>query len=194
MGRHNVTKGSTLKDPQSSTNEINFFFDVIPVAVSLASLGLSIYVVRSRARDNERREIENALSHLLKASLDYPLVDSRLMQRKEAWNPEHEDDCRYVSYCCMAFNLLQRCWRFTNGSQEKMKRIVHFDELISDHSEWWKADQENHSGYEPGFVCFVNSRIGTTIGETQLDKTSDHSQSSDAVDSANQPNSNRSVP
>jgi hypothetical protein len=116
-----------------------------------------------KVRGQQRVFIDSLVQKIIESSMQYPYLERD--SYCSAWQKgmhENDEDSRYENYCCLVFNLIEKAWDqtwpwFFNGLRHKaVKKILHVEELICRHHEWWSCDQENLDGYSKGFRAYMS--------------------------------------
>jgi len=115
-------------------------------------------VTRSQLRSANQQALERQVDELLQIILQYPYLDSDTFvtrwHRGEGTFDERE---RYATFCCFAFNLLFRVWKFHKGDRAKIDETILAREIVHRHKRWWLGDVDNTLAYSKAFCAYVNS-------------------------------------
>lgn len=115
-----------------------------------------------KTRGQQRVAIDSLVLKLIELPMEYPYLERGSYCAAWAKDGEDTDDrARYESYCCLVFNTIQKAWElnwpwFWNAARHKhVSDIVHVEELIWQHRNWWEGDRGNVDGYPPRFRAYV---------------------------------------
>lgn len=118
-----------------------------------------------KVRGQQRVAIDAQVQKIVELSMEYPYLerDSYCSAWKKDGDPNDDERARYENYCCLVFNTLEHAWElcwpwfFSKARRHAaIRKIVHVDELICRHYEWFTADDVNlKGGYSEGFYEYV---------------------------------------
>lgn len=121
---------------------------------------VAYFVAKATNSDGTEKSLHLMIDKMIDISIAYPYVESDHYCQKWSMPQDGayvEMSDRYESYCCFVFNLLERVWKYCGADENKMKGFIYYEEVIVRHKRWWRVDRTNRSGYEGGFVKFVDA-------------------------------------
>ncbi len=127
------------------------------LAVAISAI-VSWLVTRYQLRSGKEQALERQVDELLQIILHYPHLDSDTFVEKWTKGEGSFDEReRYAAFCCFAFNLLYRVWKFHHGDAAKIDEMILAREIVHRHKGWWLADSFNEHAYSKKFCVYVNS-------------------------------------
>ena len=139
---------------------------VITTFISSAiSTLVGLCIAKFNAKNTEQRALDSLLIQINTLNMQYPyLENAKFIENYKMKKSKEEEYSRYDSYCTIIFNFLERLFLLYDFNEAKVKKFVHFQELIELHSGWWTHSDnylENIKGYDPKFVEIVSKFLST---------------------------------
>ena len=133
---------------------------ITTILAAIISAFVSYFVAKGSNKSNEKRDLDNQLSEILKLAIQYPYFELKSFTDK--WHSKiKETDDKYAAYdlyATMVFNFLERYCRFYKHNLNVIEDNLKISEWIKIHKKYWQEpyiDGENNSSYDKKFVSLV---------------------------------------
>lgn len=133
---------------------------IVTIIAAIISALVSYFVSKVSNKSNEKRDLDNQLSEILKLAIQYPYFELKSFTDK--WDSKVKDtDDKYAAYdlyATMVFNFLERYSRFYNHNLKHIEDNLKISEWIKIHKKYWQEPYiagENNGSYDKKFVSLV---------------------------------------
>ena len=164
--------GGGTSIPPPSPVPITVFAAAVATLIScVVSCSLTAWLFKVSGKTQERRTIQDLIVKIIDISIAYPVLENDRFCLQWPQSDRHSEEAmRYDNYCCLVFNLIERLWKHCKGEPRKMQEILHYEELIVRHREWWSGESENRIGYVGPFRQLVQNVLKSQPVKEYLDR------------------------
>lgn len=137
---------------------------VAAIVSSVLSAVISLLVVVLTRHGDEKRDLDNELSDILKIGIKYPYFE--MAKFTSEWRPDkvNKDEryAKYELYATLVFNHLEKRCKFHCFDFKKVQKELDMWSWVKVHMVYWKNPSEcyeNILGYDDRFVEIIEKTI-----------------------------------